>query len=221
MRKILPIAFLSACLPGLPPPGHYAAMNPAPVYGRPTAELTLTPLSLPPFSIAGAYTAPLVAQPFLMPEIQGSFAFADNNGGYGAVSPALWFVTHPGELGGHFGLRLGGSLGSGDLLGLYHFNMPYAGPTLHVQYASLGEDGGAFSTTFGGEMLIPMFPEKQQFTDADGTLVFPFAALWIGWDIRGDVPLTDKQFLILGAGVDVALPLYLFISPNLTVGLRF
>lgn len=230
MRKILPVALLSACVPGLPPPGHYAAVNPAAVYGRPTAEVTFTPLSLPPFSLAAAYTAPLTEQPWILPEIQGSFAATgvtdrDTNGGYAAVSPALWFVMHPGELGGHFGARLGASVGSGDVLGVYDFYMPYAGPTLHLQYANLADNGGSFAGTFGLELLLPFFPDKQiiTYTDSNGTSVtkFPFPVLWVGLDVRGDLPLGERTYLIVGAGIDVATPLYIFISPNLTTGLRF
>lgn len=225
MRKILPVAFLSACIPGLPPPGHYAAVNPAPVYSGHSTEVTFTPLSLPPFTLAAAYTSPLTEQPYLMPELQGSFGFTGNGGGYAAFSPALWFVTRPGLTGGHFGARLGGSIGSGDVLGVYDFYMPYAGPTLHLQYANLGEGGGAFSTTFGAELLLPWFPDKQveQGTDDNGSPVtlFPFPALWVGVDLRGDLPIGEREFLIVGAGLDVALPLYIFPSPNLTVGLRF
>lgn len=225
MRKIAPALLLSACLPGLPPPGHYAAMNPAPVYSGPTGEVTFTPLSLPPFTLAGAYTAPLVAQPFLMPEVQGSFGFSDASSGYVSLSPALWIVTRPGEVGGHFGLRLGGSIGSGDVLGVYDFYMPYAGPTLHLQYANLGDNGGAFSTTFGGEFLLPFFPDEQskEGVDDNGTpiAIFPFPVLWVGLDVRGDLPLGERTFLIVGGGFDVGLPLTFIISPNLTVGLRF
>ena len=40
-------------------------------------------------------------------------------------------------------------------------------------------------------------------------------------DFRGDLPMGERTYLILGGGFDVGVPLTFIISPNLTVGLRF
>lgn len=216
---MLSLLFAAGCVPGIPAPAHYSAVGPAPTYDRAMGEATATPISLPP-SLAAAYTAPLTEQPFLMPEIQGQVGPT-----HASVSPALWIVTRPGLDGGHFGARIGGAAGTGDILGVFDFYMPYAGPTLHLQFADRFPNRATFSATLGGELLFPLFPDAfvQPYTDSNGNVVtaIPSPVLWVGADVRGDLPVGDRAWLIVGGGFDFGVSLWPIVTPNVTLGLRF
>lgn len=219
MRRFAGLMLVAGCVPGIPAPTHYSAIGPAPTYDRPMGEATVTPIALPP-SIAAAYTAPLTAQPYLMPEIQGQLGPT-----HASAAPALWIVTRPGQDGGHFGVRVGGAVGTGDVLGVFDFYMPYAGPTLHVQFADRFANRATFAATLGGELLLPLIVDglTETYTDSNGNIVgvVPSPVVWVGADVRGDLPVGDHAWLVIGGGFDFGMALWPIVSPNLTLGLRF
>ena len=217
MRKALVFLPLAAgcIIPVMPPPTHFEAMNPAPTYTKPTnTEFTVTPLSFPPF--VGSAKITFMASPIVLPELQGSIGPT-----FTSTSPGLWIVTRGGQVGGHFGVRIGGALGMGDVLGVSKFAMPYAGANLHLQYAHLSDTGATFAFTFGAEGLVPLFPDTDYDTEQRDELVIlaPIPSVWASLDFRWDIPLGEKRdkYFVIGAGADV----FFYPFPNLTLGARF
>lgn len=215
MTRLTPLLFLplGACLPGFPAPSHLAAMTPAAGYRGEAVEVTAAVTFAP--SLGASYVVPWKKHPWLL--VDGQF---QGGATHAQVNPGVWFASRPGQDGGHFGTRLGVIAGTGDILGLFDFVMPYAGGNLVLQYAYTRAPGGIFSVSLSGDAVIPLFEMSRTYTDSDGTEATAVALpnAYVGLDLRDDIRIGDRTFLVLGIGVDYGV---LMILPEATVGLRF
>ena len=220
MRLPLPLLALlaSGCfIPAFPPPSSYAPMPPATALQQPSTQVHGSFGILP--TVGGAWYAPMESQPGLVMDIQGQLGLT-----HLLTNPGLWLRTRPEEHAGpHWGMRMGGVVGSGDIIGFMPFTMPEAGVTTHLQYAhGSPNNAGSFAVTLGGEYLFPVFPDAfvREETDDDGDTyyVIPVPGWYLSVDLRYDFPLGEEHLLFIGGGLDLAYtstPL-----PSLSMGLR-
>jgi len=142
------------------------------------------------------------------------------------AAPGMWLRTRPeSHPGFHFGMRLGWAVGTGDLIGFLPFTMPFAGPTLHLQFAHGFERHlGALALTLGGEITWPIAPAAFPYTDEDeegATItVLPVPIWYLSADLRWDVALGENVALVLGGGVDFPYT-EAAVLPTGSIGIRF
>jgi len=210
----------AACIPALPPPSHYAPMSPNAALDGNATEVVASVTYFP--NLAFTHSRSLEGLPALVFDAQAQLGLT-----FGSVSPGLWVRSRGGETtGGHVGARLGVVGGTGDFLGFLPYQMPFAGPTLHLQYASGwgGKRLGGVAVTLGAEGAAPLFPEAIEIDDDDvdddvDVTAIPVYVVYGSLDLRLDIPAGDKVAIVLGGGVDVAM--WGYFLPTGTLGVRF
>jgi len=140
------------------------------------------------------------------------------------LSSGFWFKTQQSTA-----LRLGGTVGIGDLIGDTGMSLYYAGPALHYQWVwDSGRNPDWWTTlTLGGEMLVhfPRAGEKPWMDRPDHLHVVEVPAFYVDVDLRKDRSIrawNDNSFF-LASGARVFLPVMQtnsFVLPMVSVGLR-
>ena len=200
------VGLLAGCAPFVPPPAHPASMSPSSALerGGSATDLMASVIVVDPARYSGSLNHAIALDSGVV-VVDAHAQLGQSFAGFG---PGLWVRTQGHEhYGAHLGVRIGGTLGTGDLFGWTPFRMPYAGASVHGQCAvGLPKDSGAISVTLGSEWSFPLWPEVSaiEIEDGEGNVELhePTNASYYSVEGRWDIPVSDKGAIIVGGGVD-------------------
>lgn len=182
LRVALVAALATACV-NIPPPGALSAQTlavPQPeTVGGDVSVGGIVPYPIPYADLQGGVRVQVAD--FVVVDARATFT-----GSWWGLSPGVLVHTGRQHRGLHFGGRVGGMVGTGDLLGFYPYIFAYAGVDARLQLAYGWGERGAWGLTAGA---------ATSFNLGDHELLLP----WIVYPsvtTRVDVPLGRASLLI-------------------------
>lgn len=218
LRLVMMVTSLCAGCVAMPPPAHFVPIGPLSA-AEPGVQTVEVGAAVGAAQVLGAtYVHPFRRASGLVCDAGAQVGFTS------ALATAGITLRTGGQRveGGHFGVRIGGVAGLGDIDGLSDFRLPFAGPELTLQGgAGFGDGLGAFTVNLGAQALQPLSRAEYTYATTGGELSTAPAApgYFLSADARVDVPIGARTAFVVGGGFDLALGVS--VLPRGAVAVRF